>query len=156
MNYSSSRCKDLDLNRDFKFCSSRKGTEETALHLLAKAMHGSYVQNDAQRNQLQDGANRVVDKQLQQALRGGVGFHHGNLEPQDRAIVENLFLNRAIMVSNMNGSKTICLYLHMHLCVSHQGWHTGTLHNINPGPRGESAGTLGCAEGHPAMEQRGG
>ena len=84
-------------------CSSRKGTEETAMHILAKAskgMHGGYIQNEAHRGQLQAAADRVVDKQLQQALRGGVGFHHGNLEPQDRATVENLFLHRAILVGN--------------------------------------------------------
>ncbi len=82
-------------------CSSRKGTEETAMHILAKSrngLHGGYIHNDAQRGQLHAAADRVIDKQLQQALRGGIGFHHGNLEPQDRATIENLFLHRAIMV----------------------------------------------------------
>ncbi len=106
------------------------------MQLLAKAMHGGYVQNDAQRSQLQDGSSRVIDKQLQQALRGGVGFHHGNLEPQDRAIVEGLFLNRAIMVRKSEWTQHyLPLSPHAPLCetsglayrysAQHQPWPKG-------------------------------
>lgn len=32
-------------------------------------------------------------------LRAGVGFHYAALEPEDRANVEQLFLNRTLLVS---------------------------------------------------------
>ncbi len=71
------------------------------MHILANSTRGGrggYIHNDAQRTQLQAAASRVVHKQLQQVLPGGIGFHHGNLEPQDRATIENLFLSRTITV----------------------------------------------------------
>lgn len=86
-------------------CSSRKGTEETAMYLLAQSsravpgsMGGSYVRDEAQKKALDAAASQVSDKLLQQAVLGGIGIHHGNLQPQDRSIVEDLFLSRAIMV----------------------------------------------------------
>ena len=41
---------------------------------------------------------QLENKQLCQAVQGGLAFHHGNLSAQDRAIIEALFLNRAIAV----------------------------------------------------------
>lgn len=87
-------------------CSSRKGTEETATHLLAQSsrgvpgsMRGSYVRDESQKRALDAAASQVADKLLQQVILGGIGIHHGNLQPQDRSIVENLFLSWAITVS---------------------------------------------------------
>ena len=80
-------------------CSSRKGTEETAAHLAKGGSRGGgYVRDGLQRNALYAAADRVASKALGQALRSGIGLHHGNLEPQDRAAVEKLFLDRALPV----------------------------------------------------------
>lgn len=35
-----------------------------------------------------------------QVMRAGVGFHYAAMEPQDRATVERLFMDRDIMVSH--------------------------------------------------------
>jgi replicative superfamily II helicase len=43
-------------------------------------------------------AMQLESKQLCQAVQGGVAFHHGNLSTQDRAIIEALFLDRALAV----------------------------------------------------------
>jgi replicative superfamily II helicase len=89
-------------------CSSRKGAEETAIYLLAQSSRGvsgslrdNYVQDESQKRALHAAASQVFDKQLQQTLPGGIGIHHGNLQPQDRTIVENLFLNRHLMVCSL-------------------------------------------------------
>jgi ATP-dependent DNA helicase HFM1/MER3 len=87
-------CQHCEVRRRLR--SSRKGTEETAA-LLLKAGR-SYVRGGAQRGALQAAAARAASRALGQALLGGVGFHHGNLEPGDRAAVERLFLDRALLV----------------------------------------------------------
>ena len=106
-------------------CSSRKGTEETAAHLLAHAGGRGYVRDAAQRALLNAAADRAASKALAAALRGGVAFHHGNLEPGDRAAVEKLFLDRALLVHHLPVTLAVtapyqsaCTLLHgvLHVC----------------------------------------
>jgi len=44
-------------------------------------------------------AGQLENKQLCQVVQGGIAFHHGNLSAEDRAVLETLFLDRAIAVS---------------------------------------------------------
>ncbi len=60
------------------------------------------MRDGLQRNALYAAADRVASKALGQALRSGIGLHHGNLEPQDRAAVEKLFLDRALPVLTLS------------------------------------------------------
>ena len=70
--------------------SSRKGTADTAQHLLADSMRGGppgrFVRDRAQQERLQAAAERTASRPLQDALRGGVGFHHAAMDAQDRAL----------------------------------------------------------------------
>ena len=79
-------------------CSSRKGTEETASFLLSSGGSRGYVGSAAQAAALARAATQLENRQLCQAVQGGLAFHHGNLSAQDRAIIEALFLDRAIAV----------------------------------------------------------
>ena len=89
----------LGLRTVFARCSSRKGTEETAAHLAKEGSRaGGYVRDPRQRRALDVVAESVASKALAQALRSGIGFHHGNVEAQDRAAVEKLFLDRNLLV----------------------------------------------------------
>lgn len=80
-------------------CSSRKGTEETASFLLSSGGSHSFVGSAPQHAALISAASQLENKQLCQAVQGGIAFHHGNLSANDRAVVETLFLDRAIEVS---------------------------------------------------------
>lgn len=81
--------------------SSRKGTADTAQHLLADSMRGGppgrFVRDRAQQERMQAAAERTASRPLQDALRGGVGFHHAAMDAQDRALVEACFLDRSIL-----------------------------------------------------------
>ncbi len=80
-------------------CSSRKGTEETATFLLTSGGGRGYLSSALQRAALATAAGQLENKQLCQVVQGGIAFHHGNLSVKDRAVLETLFLDRAIAVS---------------------------------------------------------
>ena len=80
-------------------CSSRKGTEETASCLLSSGVSRGYMGTNAQRAALADAAAHLENRSLAHAVCSGIAFHHGNLCALDRALVEALFLDRAIAVS---------------------------------------------------------
>ena len=63
----------------------------------------------AQAAALARAATQLENKQLCQAVQGGLAFHHGNLSAQDRAIIEALFLERAIAVSFENSHLTVTM-----------------------------------------------
>ena len=85
--------------------SSRKGTVDTALHLLSDSMRGGppgrFVRDRAQHERLQAAAGRTTSRQLQDALGGGIGFHHAAMDAQDRALVEACFLDRSILARGL-------------------------------------------------------
>ena len=72
------------------------------------------MRDGLQRNALHAAADRVASKALAQALRSGVGLHHGNLEPQDRAAVEKLFLDRALPVFPQPKILLTCKLIRLH------------------------------------------
>nr|AKI32384.1 DNA helicase [Watanabea reniformis] len=106
------------------FCSSRKGTAETAVKLMENTSRGlppgacgAFVYERAQLARLQEAAKLVSNKQLQQLLPSGIAFHHAALEPQDRARIEHLFLERAIMVLCTTSTLATGVNLPAHLVV---------------------------------------
>jgi ATP-dependent DNA helicase HFM1/MER3 len=67
--------------------SSRKGTVDTALQLLKDSTRGAsscFIRDRAQRDRLLQAAAATNNKQLQQMLQHGIGFHNAAMEPQDR------------------------------------------------------------------------
>lgn len=99
------------------FCSSRRGTIETATHLAKTAAaaaaagagggagargwrrSSAYVRDAAQMQRLQQAAAGLRDRDLVQCVEQGVGYHHAALEPSDRAALEALFVAQDLPVS---------------------------------------------------------
>lgn len=71
------------------FCSSKKGTETLSLR-LAKEIRISFRPGTQ--------VNLIGDTKLRAASIQGFGFHHAGLSPDDRAVVETLFLSGSIQV----------------------------------------------------------
>ena len=74
---------------------------DTANHLAetVSTQGGSaYVRDATHAAALESAAQNVKHKQLPHALSAGVGFHYAAMEQEDRAIVEQLFLNRLLPV----------------------------------------------------------
>ncbi|KAL4421686.1 hypothetical protein ABPG77_010630 [Micractinium sp. CCAP 211/92] len=98
------------------FCSSRRGTIETATHLAKTAgaaaaagagggagargwrSPGAYVRDAAQMQRLQQAATGLRDRDLVPCVEQGVGYHHAALEPSDRAALEALFVAQDLPV----------------------------------------------------------
>ena len=93
-------------------CSSRKGTEETASFLLLSGGSHGFASSTSQRAALASAADQLENKQLCKVAQGGVAFHHGNLSANDRAMVEALFLNRAIEASLTTPMPVHAIYIH--------------------------------------------
>jgi replicative superfamily II helicase len=90
---------------------------ESAHHVLVEsakhARHGSscYVRDAGHAERLRQAAQGIKNKPLQAAIAAGIGFHHAGLDEEERALVEQLFLQLDILVS--------CCTL-MQLQVAHQ------------------------------------
>eukprot|EP00887_Chlorella_sp_A99_P002756 scaffold6.g2756.t1 len=87
------------------FCSSRKGTSETAAVVAREAGRGAppgrpsaLVRDAGQAARLAGGAARLKNAQLRDCVLVGVGFHHAGMEAEERAVVEELFLSQALLV----------------------------------------------------------
>lgn len=59
-----------------------------------------FVGSSAQASALLHASRGVANKQLQQLLPAGLGFHNAGLEGQDRTTVESLFLQGHLAVCN--------------------------------------------------------
>ena len=64
----------------------------------------AFLSSSAQAEALQQAARGVSDKQLQQLLPAGIGFHNAGLDAQDRAAVEGLFLNGHLAVHSVQSA----------------------------------------------------
>lgn len=87
------------------FCSSRKGTSETAVHVAKEAgkqaapgRPSALVRDAAQQARLAAAAAQLRNTQLRECLLAGVGFHHAGMEAEERAVVEALFTSQALLV----------------------------------------------------------
>ncbi|KAL4857947.1 ATP-dependent DNA helicase MER3 [Chlorella vulgaris] len=87
------------------FCSSRKGTSETAAHLAREAgKHAgrsggsTFVRDAGQAARLAAAAAGLKNGQLRDCIAAGVGFHHAAMEPEERAAVEALFIAQDLPV----------------------------------------------------------
>lgn len=70
------------------FCSTRRGVEMTAQHLLKVSK--SVVQG-AQLMAIENVTHQLVEKKLSAMIQKGIGYHHAGLSLGDRNIIENLF-----------------------------------------------------------------
>lgn len=83
-------------------CSSRKGTVDTAMHLLSvvNKQGRGYVKDAGQQDRLHHAAATIANRQLQQCMQSGIAFHNAGLEAEERSKVEQLFMQRAVLVSS--------------------------------------------------------
>jgi ATP-dependent DNA helicase HFM1/MER3 len=78
----------------FKFCSTRKSTQQAA-QILAKT---NKFFRDAQHKHVLSQA-KLNDPKLRELVVGfGIGYHHAGLDSADRHTIENLFLNGDLLV----------------------------------------------------------
>jgi len=86
------------------FVSSRRQTRLTALDLIA-LISGSQLSGDSSYNgcslrddELEAIQYEIDDENLKNTVQFGIGMHHAGLTENDRKIVENLFVNKKILI----------------------------------------------------------
>lgn len=83
------------------WCSSRKGTVDTAMHLVSvvNKQGRGYIRDRTHHDKMQRVAATCSNRQLQQTLQAGIAFHNAGMDAAERTQVEELFLERAVLVS---------------------------------------------------------
>ena len=103
------------------FCNSRAGCVHAARELMQKAasFRGGhpFVRDAVHKRQLKEAASRAVNKQLQQVIPHGVGFHSAGLEFADRDLCEQLFRGRVVTVLCCTSTLAMGVNLPAFLCV---------------------------------------
>ena len=81
-------------------CSSRKGTVDTAMHLVSvvSKQGRGYIRDRNHHDKMQRIAGGSCNKQLQQCLQAGIAFHNAGMDAAERAQVEELFMERDVLV----------------------------------------------------------
>lgn len=97
------------------FCSSRRGTSETAAALAKAAAQAAgggrpsvFVRDPAQHARLVAAAAKLGDSHLRERVQLGVGYHHAAMEPEQRAAVEALFSAQDLPVRGGQQAATVC------------------------------------------------
>jgi len=93
------------------FCGSRKSAEATA-ELVAKSCTSSNRDPD-----VASVAQRVGSAKLREAILRGVAFHHANLLPLERSLVERLFRDRKLCALCCTSTLAMGVNLPAHLVV---------------------------------------
>ncbi|KAK9883512.1 hypothetical protein WA026_001688 [Henosepilachna vigintioctopunctata] len=70
------------------FCSTRKSVEMAVKHLT---MTLTIPFNEIQKETLRTASSSIADSKLKEGLLHGIGYHHGGLLPEARAVIEQLF-----------------------------------------------------------------
>ncbi|XP_049604045.1 probable ATP-dependent DNA helicase HFM1 [Syngnathus scovelli] len=70
------------------FCSTRKGTQQSAA-VLAKDTR--FIMTAEHKQRLMEYAQSILDSQLKELVRAGVGFHHAGVDASDRKLIEKAF-----------------------------------------------------------------
>ena len=73
---------------------------DTAVHVVSvvNKQGRGYIRDRSHQDKLQRIAAVISNRQLQQTLQAGVAFHHAGMEASERAQVEELFLERDVLV----------------------------------------------------------
>ena len=72
------------------------------MHLLSVSSKQGrgYIKDRSQQDRLQQAVVATANRQLQQCLQAGIAFHNAGMEAEERAMVEQLFMQRAVLVSS--------------------------------------------------------
>ena len=98
------------------FCQTQKGTVNAAKRLVQDAgltLVGSHEQGA----NLAAVAGRLKDRQLAEVLPAAVGFHNAGLSPEDRSLIESLFLSGDLLVLCTTSTLAIGVNLPCHLVI---------------------------------------
>jgi ATP-dependent DNA helicase HFM1/MER3 len=95
------------------FCTSRKSAE-TTVEILCRSGNASSLHRDPA---LAAAAMRVSTPSLRDALNRGIAFHHANLPPNERNLVEDLFRARKLNVLCCTSTLAMGVNLPAHLVV---------------------------------------
>jgi len=95
------------------FCTSRKSTEAT-VDILCRSNGSSARRYDPA---LTAASQRVGSLSLREALLRGIAFHHANLPPNERSLIEDLFRERKLHVLCCTTTLAMGVNLPAHLVV---------------------------------------
>lgn len=108
------------------FCSSRKGASDTASYVAKEALRlvvqdgrpSVFIRDPAHASRLEAACAAVRSNTLlKDCIRRGVGFHHGAVEPSDRAMVEHLFRCQDLVVLCTTSTLAVGVNLPAHLVI---------------------------------------
>lgn len=107
------------------FCASKKGAENLCDILLRETYSASRNANTQEVNNL---INSLQDIHLKALVQRGYGYHHGGLPPDDRVIVESLFLGGYIDVlcSTSTLAHGVNLPAHLVIIKGTNSWRGGS------------------------------
>eukprot|EP01080_Neovahlkampfia_damariscottae_P011936 gene11936-5337_t len=82
------------------FCSTRKAASSTAIHLSKECNSTSkpFVTNQPQKRRLKEASRKTTDKNLQNCIENGIGYHSAGMSLHDRKLIEDLFLKSELLV----------------------------------------------------------
>ena len=98
------------------FCQTQKGTLNAARRLVQDA-GTALLASPQQQTVLSEAASRLKDKQLAEVVLCGVGYHNAGLSPEDRTVIEQLFLTGGVVVLCTTSTLAIGVNLPCHLVV---------------------------------------
>ena len=80
------------------FCTSRNDTQVSAKALSDRMERNYFLQDENQAEILRQESGKLEDARLKALVQKGIAFHHAALHQNDKKIVEQLFLDRHIVV----------------------------------------------------------
>lgn len=98
------------------FCQTQKGTINAAKRLFQDAGQ-SLISSLDQHSRLSSAISQLKDRNLAEVLPGAVGFHNAGLSPEDRNLIESLFLSGDLMVLCTTSTLAIGVNLPCHLVI---------------------------------------
>eukprot|EP01031_Cornospumella_fuschlensis_P029971 gene29971-36199_t len=112
--------KDLILKYDdgkqtIVFCASKKGTQSCAAFLKANLANGRVINSNDQ--VVAYSCNQLQDQELAKLLPFGLAYHHAGLPPDDRMIIEQLFVQGKIRVLCATSTLSQGMNLPAHLVI---------------------------------------
>jgi ATP-dependent DNA helicase HFM1/MER3 len=135
------------------FCPSKKSTEHLSSLLAQRVQMPSHIATETRRHAaLIDTAQTDA---LRQLLHRGVAYHHAGLPPDDRSLVEQLYLARALFVLSCTSTLAHGVNLPAHLVIikGTSCWRGGT-RGYERTSRADVIQMLGRA-GRPGMDEAG-
>jgi len=111
------------------FCSSKKSAEKLA-SLLCQQYGDSYRINYQRGNNapISNLIGNILDEDLKRCVSKGIGYHHGGMIPDDRSIVEQLYLSGVIHIlcSTSTLAHGVNLPAHLVIVKGTNSWRGGS------------------------------